>query len=166
MKQLLITLLSASTLLLSCSKKGSNTSPPSGDTTFNGSYIQLNFNNKSYTAKDATFPINGVSNHMVMISGQTDVNGYLILLTDPVGLYGMLSSNIYIQGFSGATTGSYKFSVPTAINQANPYTTYYDSTGTVTITYAGQDYMQGTINSTLYSGGLTYPVTGNFKIYH
>lgn len=159
--------------LFSCTKK--KTTVPAGtttsDTTFNGSYLDVSYNSKSFNCKDAV--VGSVHYNMLMFTSTTltaSPNGTVIGLFLTTGISGISQTTIYFAG-SGSTGTYTQSNFPAAgytssLLQTNPSVLYNDTVGTANITYNGSDYVQGSFNVTLYANGSSYPATGNFKIYH
>jgi len=157
MKHTIIIAVSLLTItVLSCTKKSGSSSTSSTDTTFSGSYFQISYNGRYFNVKGAS--LNGGP-----VTSVTEVSSNTILV-DGVALYGISgtleatslnvgSNNIPASGISSFT-------------QASPYNSFLDSSGTVSVTHNGTDYVQGTFTTTLYANGFTYPATGSFKVYH
>lgn len=162
----------AGAMFAACSKKSSTTTttPTGGDSTFNGSYLQLTVGSKSFYEKDVT--VKNIGHIVALSAGNTTItllsggttSGLVINLLDQFGTYGLISANMYATG-SGTGTYSFTNTSGTNINQSSPSITYLDSAGTMNITHNGSDYIQGTISTTFYHGTDTYPVTGSFKIF-
>ena len=145
---------------------GSGTSTtPSADTTFNGSYFQISYGGKSFYAKDAS--VNNTFGHIVVLTA-TGGSGvfYSIALVDASGVYGLVSGTHLNFSYIGTGTGVFSLYGPSNVIQQNPFTEYTDTSGTVTVSYSGSDYIQGTFATTLFATGFSYPATGSFKIYH
>ena len=170
-KEIDTTLLLAGAMLalFSCTKSPSSSGSSTTDTTFNGSYFQIAYNGKTFYVKDAS--VSNSFGHIVALSTQEAIGIYQILSVNPFGIYGISTFNFDF-AYSGTGTGTYQMSSPytngnaSSMIQFNPLVTFSDTSGTVTVSYSGSDYIQGTINTTLYSSGLSYPATGSFKIYH
>lgn len=184
MKKLTITLTAGAMLALAACKKStsttttSTTTTSSTDTTFNGSYFQVSVNGKNFKEKDAQ--VSNSYGHLVTISSSlmdwAQQNGsttkrIMITVFDPYAVYGLGGNPAAFSVFAyGNGTGSFpmfvKGATPSWIYQANPATTYYDTTGTMNISHNGSDYLEGTFSANLYSSGSIYPATGSFKIFH
>ena len=164
-KQIIIAVSLLTLTFISCTKKSSSSSTgSSGDSTFNGSYLLLTANGKTFNEKDVTIPNAG---HIVTVTEATTLTGIEIVVKDDFGTYGLFQSNIISASGSGVGTYTICSSCGTTqITQANPVVGYGDTSGTVNVTYNGSDYIQGTISTTLYANGFNYPATGSFKIYH
>jgi ATP-dependent Zn protease len=172
MKKTTLIILAGTILAVSCSKKSNTTSTTStgGDSTFNGSYLQLTIGSKNFYEKDVN--VKNVGHIVSLTAGNTSItllsggttSGLVINLLDQFGTYGLISADMYATG-SGTGTYSFTNTAGTNVNQSSPSITYLDSTGTMNITHNGTDYIQGTIGTTFYHGTDTYPVTGSFKIY-
>ena len=175
MKKLII-VLSLLVAINSCTTSGSGTSvTPTNDSTFNGNYVQLTIGSKSFYEKDVKVSQSGqlvtvaaVDNPNALLTGGTHVNMISITVDDPSGIYGLSSCFLYAVGTG---TGTYQITNGyttggglNVITQRSPVVAYDDTSGTMNITHNGSDYIQGTINTTLYANGSTYPTTGSFKI--
>ena len=152
--------------LTSCHTSSSTSATPSADTTFTGSYFQYSFTGGSAYAK--AFNLTS-ANVYVDISTNSVGTDYWILLQDPYQLYGSDICQLRFV-YSGTGTGTYPMQtystgIPSTFMTAS-LQSYTDTTGTVSVTYSGSDYIQGTFSGTMYGSGLSVPVTGSFKVVH
>lgn len=148
-----------------------------GDTTFNGSYVQIGFSGVDYLEKDAAIPVrkrivcigNYRSNQLNMSS-----DSFYLHVDDTFGTYG-LGGHSAIQYVATAITfrcgknqtGTYKIGSG-EINVYQPFTHYTADNaglGTVNVFHNDTDFIQGTINCPFTSGGNTYLAAGSFKVY-
>ena len=162
---------------ISCTKKTSTSpSSSSGDSTFNGSYFQLSVNGNSYYVKDvavgsAHLVVLTATNGTVALNSGSNSPMLTITVQDDFNLYGLTGSSYLFS--LGTGTGTYQIPGPSIITagagsvfaQYNPLVAYSDTSGTVSISHNGSDYILGTFTTTLWTSGFTYPATGSFKIY-
>lgn len=180
MKKLIIAV-SLLTTMYSCHPSGGSSVTPSNDTTFTGSYFQYSYSG-NYTNSKA-FNLGAVSTYPTLavlinatstigVIGGSTIPLYTIGLVNNYGLYGSNNCSLVFL-YNGSGTGSYPMSSPSNGGAGSSFLTasgqmYNDTTGTVTITHQGTDYVQGTFTGTMYSltGGLSQAVSGSFKVIH
>lgn len=160
MKKIIIAV-SLLTTLYSCHPSGGSTVTPSNDTTFNGSYFTLTYSGTTKTIKGYTLKSTGYGATVgTTISGSL----YQIGATDAASL----SFTTAVLRFTYSGTGTGSFPVSKMSPAISGYTAnsqlYYDTTGTVTITHQGTDYLQGSYTANMYGTGVTIPATGTFKV--
>lgn len=150
-----------------------------GDTTFNGSYVQLGFSGTDYTEKDATIP---TERNIVWIRDLKTVDRSILLsndsfyihVVDTFGTYGLGGdkSTKYVATTiafrcSENQTGSCKIGHG-EINQFHPfvhYTADESGEGIVNVFHNDKDFIQGTVNCQFFANSIPFTVSGNFKIY-
>ena len=155
--------------ITSCSTHSGSTSvTPSGDTTFTGAYFTLNYSGKSETIKAYTLkssPANATVNteSVTNSSGQTV---YVVIALNSANINYLAHAQLAFF-YTGSGTGSYPiYNNAGESGFLSGTSEYSDTTGTVTITYSGSDYLEGSFTSTMYGSGLSIPATGSFKIIH
>lgn len=148
------------------SSSGSTTVTP--DTAFTGSYFEYSYSGHYSHIK--AFPLTS-TNLYVSISSIpiTNPGHYQILVQDPYQLYGSDNCTLAFL-YDGTSTGTFQMS-PLSAGAITGFMTaslqsYNDTTGTVTITHSGADYIEGSFSGTMYGSGLSLPVSGSFKVIH
>jgi len=155
--------------LASCTKKSSTTgssgtvSGTSGDTTFDGNYFNLSYGSKNVSAKGLTF--SKPFYYATAFSTYLMPEYYQIVVVNDLGIGGLSKVSVLFR-YNGTGTGSFPLysNTPAYTNFLSNGITYFDSTGSVTISHNGTDYLQGTFSGNLYGSGLNIPATGSFKI--
>jgi len=166
MKKLTIIAVSLLTLAACTKSSSSSSSASSGDTTFNGSYFKYSYSGNNIYAKAYTMTLPYV-NYVTITTSYINVPSpnYYILLDDPTS-YGTGNCQLHF-AYTGTGTGTFSILGSSSPSEFLPNNTLYeDTSGTVTLTYSGTDYIQGTFSGTMYGSGLSVPVTGSFKIMH
>ena len=159
----LITIVVCLLTVAACTKKSSSSSPgSSSDTTFTGSYINLNYSGKTVTVKGLAIPKLA---YITSLSSTLYTGFYQIAGSDPCNIYGLKLVALNVQ-YSGSGTGMFPiYNSPIPSIEVNGQM-YSDTVGTVTIAHSGTDYLEGSYSITMYGTGTPIPATGSFKIVH
>lgn len=161
-----------------CTPGGGTTTPvtPVNDSVYNGSYLTVSYNGKTFHSRDVVagnvhwnmLLTNSISSSVFPAPNNTVLQ---IALGGATGISGISSATLYFRGAGG--TGNYiqnnmaDVGYTSTVLQTNPSTMFFDTSGSATVNYNGNDYIEGTFSITMYTtAGLTYPATGSFKIYH
>jgi hypothetical protein len=162
MKRLITIAISLLTLAACTKTSSSSSSSSSSDTTFTGSYINLTYSGKTVTVKGLSIPKLAYS---TALSSTLYTGFYQIGGSDPWNIYGLKLVTLHVQ-YSGSGTGTFPvYNTPVPSIEVNGQM-YSDTTGTVTISHSGTDYLEGSYSISLYGTGTPIPATGAFKIIH
>jgi len=168
-KQTFIILAAGLLLLPACTKPSSGSSHTStGDTSFTGSYFNLSYSGNNESIKGYTVSTPYYASATVSTTSENLGSGYIyyqIIGVNSSNIGGLSESSLQFV-YTGTGIGSYPIYTTVPSHFLSNSTGYSDTSGTVTITYSGSDYIQGTFSITLYGSGLSIPATGSFKVMH